>query len=105
MSSRPARGCSVARWLSRNRFGTTPSSSAPGTSVALDAAPRLPEDAGDGPARVYAAIANSGDGKGLSHAELRAAVGGDAAIVSGWVEELQSDGSIYQGADGRLLLL
>ena len=64
-----------------------------------------PEDAGDGPARVYAAIADSGDGKGLSHAELQAAVGADAAIVSGWVEELQSDGSIYQGADGRLLLL
>ena len=64
-----------------------------------------PEDAGDGPARVYAAIVNSADGKGLSHAELQAAVGGDAAIVSGWVEELQSDGSIYQGADGRLLLL
>ena len=64
-----------------------------------------PEDAGDGPARVMRRLLTVLTVKGSSHAELQAAVGADAAIVSGWVEELQSDGSIYQGADGRLLLL
>ena len=65
----------------------------------------MPPAGEDGRARALAAIESFGAAGGVTREALAAALGCDASAASGWVEELQLDGEVYEASGGRLLVL